>query len=130
MFDIFENPKRIYIIFELIKGGELFERLKKKKTYKEEQAAIVIKQLMEALIYLEKKHIIHRDIKLENIMLVHEENDCDIKIVDFGLSTTIEKVDPNVRCGTPGYVAPEVISGGHYDYKSDIFSCGVVLYIL
>jgi serine/threonine protein kinase len=130
MFEVFENSKRIYLVFELIQGGELFERLKKKKTYAEEQAALVMKQLMEGLIYLEKKQIIHRDLKLENIMLVSQDNDHELKIVDFGLSTKIDKVDPNVRCGTPGYVAPEVIGGGRYDYKSDIFSCGVILYIL
>jgi len=118
------------MIFQLLEGGELFDRVLKKKKYDERESAIVMKQLLEALIYLENKGIIHRDLKLENILLVNKEDDCLIKLADFGLSVTLENLDPKVRCGTPGYVAPEILADEKYDEKVDIFSAGVILYIL
>ena len=120
----------IYLIFELLEGGELFERVLKKKRYTERESAIVIKQIFESLVYLERKGVVHRDIKLENVLLANREDDCLVKLADFGLSTTVERIDPKMRCGTPGYVAPEIIAGKMYDCKSDIFSTGAILYVL
>ena len=118
------------MIFQLLEGGELFDRVLKKKKYDERESAIVMKQLLEALIYLENKGIIHRDLKLENILLVNREDNCLIKLADFGLSVNLEHLDPKVRCGTPGYVAPEIITGKTYDCKTDMFSIGAILYVL
>ena len=129
-YEVFEDEHMIYLIFEVLEGGELFGRVLKKKKYPEREAAIVIKQLFEALVYLEHKGIVHRDIKLENVLLVNKEDDCLIKLADFGLSTTVDRIDPKMKCGTPGYVAPEIIAGKMYNFKSDIFSAGAVLYVL
>jgi len=118
------------MVFHLLEGGELFDRVLKRKKYTEREAAIVMRQLLEALVYLESKRIIHRDLKLENILLVNKEDDCLIKLADFGLSVTLENLDPKVRCGTPGYVAPEIITGKAYDCKTDMFSAGAILYVL
>ena len=129
-FEVYEDEQKIYMIFELLEGGELFDRVLKRKRYTEREAAIVMKQLLEALQFLEEKEIVHRDLKLENILLVNEEDDCLIRVADFGLATFLEVLDPKVRCGTPGYVAPEIIAGEMYDCRSDMFSAGAVLYIL
>lgn len=129
-YEVFEDEQQIYLIFELMEGGELFDRVLKKKRYPEREAAIIMKQLLEALVYLEKKGILHRDIKLENVLLANKEDDCLVKLADFGLGTTIEGIDPKIKCGTPGYVAPEVITGKPYDCTADIFSIGAVLYVL
>ena len=127
---MFEDEYTIYMVFELLEGGELFKRVLNKRRYTELEAAGVIRQILEALVYLEQKGIVHRDIKLENVLLVSQESDVRVKLADFGLSVAVDKIDPRVRCGTPGYVAPEVIKGSMYGCKSDIFSTEVILYIL
>lgn len=93
-------------------------------------AAIVIEKHMDTLHYLQKREILHRDIKLENILLESNDNGCSIRLADFRLSMLMNEYDPNVRCGTPGYVAPEILKSLYYDYKSDIFSLRVVLFIM
>lgn len=128
--EAYEDEDKIYIMTELLEGGELFERTLVKKRYTEKEAAIVMKQILEALIYLEIKGIIHRDLKLENVLLVRRNDDCYIKIADFGLSIPNQKVDTKTRCGTPGYIAPEMILEKSYDCKVDVFSVGAMLYIL
>jgi len=91
-----------------------------------------MKKLLGALSYMHVRGIMHRDIKPENLILKDADNDWNVKIADFGLATT---VNPNgeylfKRCGTPGYVAPEVLADAKYDQKVDVFSAGVILYIL
>ena len=84
------------------------------------------------LIYLhEVAKVVHRDLKPENILLLSQNNDYDFKLADFGLSTKFENENRlNVRCGSPGYVAPEILKDQPYGPKSDIFSLGVTLYIM
>lgn len=130
MHQVYEGDQHIYIVFDIMYGRELFDRVLSQKYYSEENSAKVLKRLLEILKYLEKKEILHRDIKLENILLEFEDDDVNIKLADFGLSTLVKDLDPTVRCGTPGYVAPEVLCDKAYDFKSDIFSAGVALFIL
>ena len=130
MYRVYEGEQHIYLVFDVMRGKEMFSRVIQRKCYDEKNAAIVIKKLMETMRYLEKKGILHRDIKLENILLDSEEDDCSIHLADFGLSTLMSEYDPKVRCGTPGYVAPEILKNHNYGYKSDIFSIGAVLFIL
>ena len=120
----------MYLVFDIMYGRELFDRVVSQRYTSEETAAKILKRLLEVLKYLEKKEILHRDIKLENILLEFEDDEYSIKLADFGLAVTLKDFDPSVRCGTPGYVAPELLNGKAYDYKADIFSVGVVLFIL
>jgi len=76
------------------------------------------------------KNIIHRDLKLENILLCSKDDNFKIKLADFGLSTTIDNINLFRHCGTPGYVAPEVLLDKDYDTKADIFSTGVICFSL
>ena len=92
-----------------------------------------MKNILEAISYVHSKGIIHRDLKPENLILKSKDNDYDVKIADFGLASFIKDGEKlNLPCGSPGYVGPEVLdsSFGGYDTKADIFSIGVILYVL
>ena len=132
LFEVYESDNHVYLVLELLNGGELFERIVKKGQYTEKDACTLMKKLLGALSYMHVRGIMHRDIKPENLILKDADNDWNVKIADFGLATT---VNPNgeylfKRCGTPGYVAPEVLADAKYDQKVDVFSAGVILYIL
>ncbi len=130
LYEVYEGEFHIYLVLELLKGGELFDRIIKKGHYSEKDASIVIRKLLWALEYLHQKGIMHRDIKPENLIL-KDDNEYEIKLADFGLAEYEDKKELLFkRCGTPGYVAPEVLEDKKYDTKVDIFSAGVILYIL
>jgi serine/threonine protein kinase len=99
---------------EMSSGGDLFDRVVKKKHYPEHEAKKVMTQILQAMAYLHEKNIAHRDIKPENILLVSKHSDVDIKLTDFGLA---KKVDESGKmktfCGTPQYFAPEVLQRRH-----------------
>jgi serine/threonine protein kinase len=98
--------------------------------YAEEDAAVLISKLLVGLVYLHSMNVMHRDIKPENLIL-KEEDGFDLKLADFGLAEYVnQKQHLFKRCGTPGYVAPEILDDMPYDTKVDIFSAGVILYIL
>lgn len=132
LLDTFENQDYIYIVMEWLKGGDLFTYLEKRSfKISEDRARSIIHSLAVALYYLHSYGIVHRDIKLDNILMTDESENSDVKIVDFGLS---KMIGPNELCnepfGTFGYVAPEVLTKTPYDKKVDIWSLGVVAYIL
>lgn len=130
LYEIYEGDYHVYLVLELLKGGELFDHIIKKGHYTEKDASIIIRKLLWALEYIHEKGIMHRDIKPENLIL-KDEDGVDIKLADFGLSEKENKKDLLFkRCGTPGYVAPEVLEDKKYDHKCDIYSAGVILYIL
>lgn len=137
IYEVYESDNSIYIVLDLIEGGELFARLTSKAYYDEEKLAKLLANLLSPLAHLHKLHIIHRDLKPENILLKSKESDTDIVIADFGLSTDIIFLEKILfkRCGTPGFVAPEVLNydekkHSFYNEKCDIFSVGVIFYIL
>mmetsp|Transcript_22289 Transcript_22289/g.38253 ORF Transcript_22289/g.38253 Transcript_22289/m.38253 type:complete len:233 (-) Transcript_22289:361-1059(-) len=112
-------------------GGELFDRIVAKSYYNEKEARDVCKILFEAIGHCHKNSVAHRDLKPENLLLRSEDNDSEIKIADFGFAKKV--LTPNsltTQCGTPGYVAPEILEGVAYDTKSDMWSLGVIVYIL
>lgn len=117
------------IVIELASGGDLLSYVRKRRQLKEEVAKSVFKQIIEALKYCHSKRILHRDIKLDNILLTVEGV---VKITDFGIS---KQVKPGERmteqCGTPAYIAPEILlDKGYEGFAIDVWSAGVVLYTM
>ena len=112
-------------------GGELFDRIKSKQVYKEKTALICMRNMIEALKYMHENDVVHRDLKPENLILASKDNDSDLRIADFGLASFIKDGEMlKLRCGSPGYVAPELLDDIGYDKKADIFSAGVIFYVL
>jgi len=130
MFEFLEDDKRIYIVTEICKGGELFDEILNRSKFDENDAAVVMKQLLSAINYCHTKKIVHRDLKPENMLLEQDKDLEKIKIVDFGTSLMYDpskKLDE--KLGTAYYIAPEVIKKS-YNEKCDLWSCGVIMYIL
>ncbi|KAK3533825.1 hypothetical protein QTP70_032167 [Hemibagrus guttatus] len=137
--EVFETPERMYLVVDLCEGGELKKLLQKNKRFSEEETKHIIRSLAEATVYLHKLDIVHRDLKLENILVdtYHHSNDhamINIKITDFGLSVQKGGVRSGnmlqTTCGTPKYMAPEVINGHEYSQQCDMWSIGVIMYML
>lgn len=126
-FEIFEDASHIILSEEFIKGGNLYTYQKSKLPVS--TVANIMSQLLSALVYCHERQIVHRDIKLENIFIAPGK-DIQIKLGDFGFATKMNPNEPlNGCCGTLVYIAPEVFTG-NYNEKVDIWSCGVLLYIL
>ena len=132
LYETFESTKYIHLLLPYLEGGELFEKIKSKGLYRESDARPVMRNFISALEYVHKKLIVHRDLKPENLLLASKENNWDLKIADFGLATLIESADAKLylRCGSPGYVAPELLQEKGYNCQADIFSVGVIFYII
>lgn len=115
---------------ELCQGGELFDKIIGEKKFTENKAAETMKQILGAVNYLHSKNIAHRDLKPENILYESNKPNAEMKIVDFGTSIAYDPREKmKQRFGTAYYIAPEVLEK-KYDSKCDIWSCGVILYIL
>ncbi|XP_070581281.1 serine/threonine-protein kinase 33-like [Ptychodera flava] len=133
--EIFETAKRMYLVMEICDAGEL-QSLFKKGTFTEEETRTLIERLASAISYLHKNDIVHRDIKLENILLSTDPCKPDdkliIKVTDFGLSVVKGNVNSALQdfCGTPMYMAPEVVIGRSYTQQCDTWSIGVIAYTL
>ncbi|KAF3646726.1 CBL-interacting serine/threonine-protein kinase 5 [Capsicum baccatum] len=132
--EVMATKSKIFFIMEYVKGGELFKNLVAKGKFKEDTARKYFQQLVSAVDFCHSRGVYHRDLKPENLLL--DENE-DLKISDFGLSALPdEQLSRNdgllhTQCGTPAYVAPEVLRRKGYDgAKADIWSCGVILYVL
>ena len=148
LIEIYEDKLHYELIMEELNGGSLTERLIEKvdddgETFSEREAATIFKQIISAISYCHGKGIVHRDLKMENVIFVDTKGNLDIKIIDFGLSQydtfkllslvnliseeTAKTVNMNDIVGTPHYIAPEVLKG-KYNQKCDIWSAGVILY--
>ncbi|XP_045048096.2 calcium/calmodulin-dependent protein kinase type 1 isoform X2 [Desmodus rotundus] len=129
--DIYESGGHLYLIMQLVSGGELFDRIVEKGFYTERDASRLIFQVLDAVKYLHDQGIVHRDLKPENLLYYSLDEDSKIMISDFGLS---KMEDPgsvlSTACGTPGYVAPEVLAQKPYSKAVDCWSIGVIAYIL
>uniref|UniRef100_A0A1A7YKC9 Protein kinase domain-containing protein n=2 Tax=Iconisemion striatum TaxID=60296 RepID=A0A1A7YKC9_9TELE len=127
--DIYESSNHLYLIMQLVSGGELFDRIVEKGFYTEMDASRLIRQVLDAVNYLHSMAIVHRDLKPENLLLDEKNN---IRIADFGMASL--QVGENLletSCGSPHYACPEVIRGEKYDgRKADAWSCGVILFAL
>jgi len=133
LYDIFENIDYIYIIMEYCPGGDLFSYLEQRKfKISEERAAIIMNKICEAVFYFQSYFgVIHRDLKPENVLLTSSSDDSDIRILDFGLSKIST---PNEKCtepyGTLTYCAPEIILDEPYNKEVDMWSIGVMTYLM
>jgi len=131
LHEMIEAGNKLYFVMELVTGGELFDRIVEKGSYSEEDAKILVRKIVSAIEYLHKQNIAHRDLKPENLLVKSVEDDTEVKIADFGLSKIIDKDKMmQTACGTPGYVAPEVLNAEGYDKEVDMWSVGVITYIL
>ncbi|XP_041042282.1 calcium/calmodulin-dependent protein kinase type IV [Carcharodon carcharias] len=129
--EIFETLTEINLVLELVTGGELFDRIVEKGYYSENDAAGAVKQILEAVAYLHENGIVHRDLKPENLLYASPTPDALLKIADFGLSKIADdQVTMKTVCGTPGYCAPEILQGCVYGPEVDMWSVGVITYIL
>lgn len=131
LYEVMASKTKIYFVMEYVKGGELFNKVQKGKL-KEHDARKYFQQLISAVDFCHSRGVYHRDLKPENLLL--DENG-DLKVSDFGLSALPEQFRQDgllhTTCGTPAYVAPEVIVKKGYDgAKADIWSCGVILFVL
>lgn len=131
LYDFFHDPQHYYLVMEQMNGGELFDRIVAKAYYNEKEARDTCKIVLEAVNHIHANGIAHRDLKPENLLLVHADQDSEVKIADFGFAKKCQKPRSlTTQCGTPGYVAPEILEGVAYDTKADMWSVGVILYIL
>ncbi len=134
LYEVYESANSIYISVELLEGGQLYDKIKGKYKFTSHEIKMIMRGLLEGLEQMHAQNIMHRDLKPENILL-RKEGDFDVVIADFGLA---EKADSKeylfVRCGTPGYVAPEVVNlkdlKSKYTTQCDLFSLGVIFHIL
>ena len=136
LYEVFESQRSLYLVMEECKGGEIFDRIiqhiQKKEMYSEKDAATIFQQVMSAIEYCHNNGICHRDLKPENILYLNEgaEKDNPIKVIDFGLSQVISSDKKlSTKVGTAYYVSPEILLG-EYTEKCDIWSAGVILYII
>mmetsp|Transcript_22053 Transcript_22053/g.43825 ORF Transcript_22053/g.43825 Transcript_22053/m.43825 type:complete len:352 (-) Transcript_22053:442-1497(-) len=131
LHEIFESKKSVYLVMELLTGGELFDRIVQKGTFSEKEASDVLKCIVSAMQYLHGIGIVHRDLKPENLLYASSKGSAPLKITDFGLAKLRRDGDNmNTACGTPGYVAPEIIKKAPYGPAVDLWSIGVIMYIL
>ncbi|XP_011307068.1 calcium/calmodulin-dependent protein kinase type 1 isoform X2 [Fopius arisanus] len=130
LLETFEDKHKVYLIMELVTGGELFDRIVEKGSYTEKDASGLIRQVLEAVDYMHEQGVVHRDLKPENLLYYSPDEDSKIMISDFGLSKMEDSGIMATACGTPGYVAPEVLAQRPYGKAVDVWSIGVISYIL
>mmetsp|Transcript_34635 Transcript_34635/g.52970 ORF Transcript_34635/g.52970 Transcript_34635/m.52970 type:complete len:268 (+) Transcript_34635:26-829(+) len=130
--ELLEDDNNFYIVTELLEGGELFDRIIEEQQFDEQKAAYLLKQVLLAINYMHQKNITHRDLKPENILLESKDKKkLEVKISDFGFSCFFEPTDGlDLVLGSPLYMAPEIIRGKVYNEKVDIWSIGVITYML
>ncbi|KAH9398638.1 Calcium/calmodulin-dependent protein kinase type 1 [Tyrophagus putrescentiae] len=130
LVETFEDRNKVYLVMELVTGGELFDRIVEKGSYTEKDASYLIKQILEAVDYMHSQGVVHRDLKPENLLYYSADEESKIMISDFGLSKMEDSGIMATACGTPGYVAPEVLAQKPYGKSVDVWSVGVIAYIL
>jgi serine/threonine protein kinase len=136
--DFYVTESFVYLVMELLPGGDLFDRIVDKGRYEETESRRVMRRLLAAVSYLhEKENVVHRDLKPENILLARRDSDIDVKLTDFGVAKTVNDDGCKTFCGTPLYFAPEVLrrqgtvmGRGRYGKPADMWSLGIILYIL
>merc|ERR1711988_361836 len=134
LYAVYETDEEVQMVLELLEGHDLFDRIISLKRYTEPDAKRLLKAICRGVKGLHDKQCIHRDLKPENILLLSEDDHCNAKVADFGLSRlfpegSARQMKAATLCGTPGYVAPEVLERVPYSYGVDVWSLGVIAYV-
>mmetsp|Transcript_2606 Transcript_2606/g.3461 ORF Transcript_2606/g.3461 Transcript_2606/m.3461 type:complete len:374 (+) Transcript_2606:75-1196(+) len=130
LVNVYENSSFVYIVMELMEGGELLDHIGE-DGFPEHEVAGFMRELVSAVRYLHSLGIVHRDIKLENAMFSRKERPCSVKLIDFGLAIRLAPGEMlNTQVGSPDYCAPEILMGGKYGIEVDMWSLGVLMYLL
>ena len=130
LYELFEDDHNFYIVTEYCKGGDILDLIQRSSNFCEYNALKIMSEIISAVNYCHKNNIVHRDIKSENVMFTENDLDSPVKLIDFGISLKFQKdIKIKDKTGTILYVAPEVLKGS-YDEKCDVWSCGVLLYLI
>ncbi|XP_004676695.2 PREDICTED: serine/threonine-protein kinase DCLK3 [Condylura cristata] len=130
LHEVYETETEIYLIMEYVQGGDLFDAIIESVKFPERDAALMLMDLCKALVHIHDKSIVHRDLKPENLLVQrNEDKSTTLKLADFGLAKHVVRPIFTV-CGTPTYVAPEILSEKGYGLEVDMWAAGVILYIL
>lgn len=130
LLEVYEDEECLYLVMEMCSGGELFDEIVRRGCFSEQYAATMMRQIFSAIAYCHGRDIIHRDLKPENILYANMKDESPIKVIDWGFATKCGKSHKfHTLVGTPYYVAPEVLIG-NYDKGCDIWSAGVILFIM
>jgi len=134
LYETFQDAKRTYLVMEVCTGGELLEAVMRASStgqFTEQQAATYLEQCLASIIYMHSNNIVHRDIRLENFLLQDSLGSAELKLIDFGCATQCEgdSASMTTKCSSAHYTAPEMLQGA-YSKKCDVWSCGVLLYIM
>eukprot|EP01112_Ceratiomyxa_fruticulosa_P023524 TRINITY_DN901_c0_g1_i1.p1 TRINITY_DN901_c0_g1~~TRINITY_DN901_c0_g1_i1.p1 ORF type:complete len:344 (+),score=61.09 TRINITY_DN901_c0_g1_i1:152-1183(+) len=132
LIEVFDSPSHLYLVMELVRGGELFDKIVQRGQYSERDAVVLVRQIVGAVGYMHEHGVCHRDLKPENLLCSgDDEPEQFVRIADFGLSKIFDGGEElRTACGTPDYVAPEVLECKPYDMAVDMWSVGVITYIL
>lgn len=133
LVDYFETPNNLYLVTDIARGNELFYRIYQKGSFCESDAAIIVRSIVSGVEYLHSHNIVHRDLKPENLLFHTPAEDSDLVIADFGLSRIIDEERFRMlmtTCGTPGYMAPEVLRKSGHGKPVDLWAVGVICYFL
>jgi len=130
LYEVFEDEEEFFLVMELVTGKELFDKIVERGQYSETDASKIVRQIVSAVEYLHGQGIAHRDLKPENLLSAEVDGEEIIKIADFGFSKNFGEEKLMTSCGSPGYVAPEVLTCESYDKSVDLWSVGVIIYIL
>jgi len=132
LVEVFENKDYIFLVLELVTGGELFDRIVENGNYTEKDASNIVRQILSAVLYLHNEGVVHRDLKPENLLSNDDPKGGNhIYVADFGLSRLFNEDEQlTTYCGSPEYVAPEVLACAPYEKAVDLWSVGVITYIL
>jgi serine/threonine protein kinase len=131
LLNFFSSEKTYHVVLELARGGDVFGRLSKRVSYNEMDARTLAKNLLVAIDFIHSKGYVHRDLKPENLLLKgHDDDSNGLMVADFGFAKRNPSGNLKTRCGTPAFVAPEICQGISYGNKVDVWSCGVILFLL
>uniref|UniRef100_A0A7S4KGT9 non-specific serine/threonine protein kinase n=1 Tax=Paramoeba aestuarina TaxID=180227 RepID=A0A7S4KGT9_9EUKA len=132
LHELYESKERLFLVTELVTGGELFDQILEKGSYTEKEARKVARDMLRGISYLHSLGIVHRDLKPENLLFSDKSPKATLKVTDFGLSKIMVNQSTllQTQCGTPAYVAPEVLFGEGYGPEVDLWGCGVIIFII
>ncbi|XP_076053436.1 serine/threonine-protein kinase H1-like [Oratosquilla oratoria] len=133
LVEVFESTEKIYMVMELATGGDLFDKIMTRGPFSEGEAAKVLRMVLEGVKYLHNLGITHRDLKPDNLLYYHPGTDSKLLITDFGLAHIRKSPDDvfmSTICGTPEYIAPEMVGRRRYTSGVDVWAVGVITYIL